>query len=46
MEKIILMALVCLPAFVFAQDGKYTVEGTIGTYNAPAKVYIQYSHKW
>ena len=42
MKKIILMALACLPAFVFAQDGKYTVEGTIGTYNAPAKIYLQY----
>src|ERR1700733_7810435 len=42
MKRIILMALACLPAFVFAQDGKYTVEGTIGTYNAPAKIYLQY----
>jgi peroxiredoxin len=41
MKKIILMALACLPAFVFAQEGKYTVEGTIGAYNAPAKGYIQ-----
>jgi peroxiredoxin len=42
MKKIVLMALVCLPAFVFAQEGKYTVKGTLGTYNAPAKVYLRY----
>jgi peroxiredoxin len=42
MKKIILMALACLPAFVFAQDGKYIINGALGNYNAPAKVYIQY----
>jgi len=42
MKKIILLALACLPAFVFAQGGKYTIEGVIGSYNAPAKVYLQY----
>ena len=31
-----------IPAIVFAQDGKFTVEGTIGTYSAPAKIYLQY----
>jgi len=42
MKKVILMALAYLPAFVFAQDGKFTVEGAIGTYNSPAKIYLQY----
>ncbi len=42
MKRIILLALLILPAFVFAQDNKYTVQGTLGTYNAPAKVYIRY----
>ncbi len=42
MKKFVLMALAFLPALVFAQDGKYTVQGTLGTYNAPAKVYLQY----
>jgi len=42
MKKIVLISLACLPAFVFAQDSKYTVKGIIGTYNAPAKVYLRY----
>jgi len=42
MKKFVLITLACLPLFVFAQDGKFTVQGTLGTYNAPAKVYIQY----
>src|SRR5471030_1176491 len=43
MKKIVLIALACLPAMVFAQEGKYIVKGTIGTYSAPAKVYLRYS---
>jgi peroxiredoxin len=42
MKKLILITLACLPAIVFAQSGKYTVEGTLGSYDAPAKVYMQY----
>jgi peroxiredoxin len=42
MKKFVLMAIAFLPALAFAQDGKYTVQGTLGTYNAPAKVYLQY----
>ena len=45
MKKITLLALACLPALVFAQDGKYIIEGTVGNYNAPAKVYLQYRVK-
>ena len=42
MKKIVLMALASLPALAFAQTGKYTVQGTIGTLNAPAKIYLQF----
>ncbi|MBK0381270.1 redoxin domain-containing protein [Mucilaginibacter segetis] len=42
MKKLILTAVASLPALLFAQTGKFTVEGNIGTYNAPAKVYLQY----
>ena len=42
MKKMILIAAALVPALAFAQGGKYTVAGTLGTYNAPAKVYIQY----
>jgi peroxiredoxin len=40
MKKMILMAIALLPAMAFAQDGTYNIQGTIGTYNAPAKVYL------
>jgi peroxiredoxin len=43
MKRIFLLILTALPAMVFAQEGKYVVKGTIGTYNAPAKVYLRYS---
>jgi peroxiredoxin len=42
MKKIALIILACLPALSFAQDAQYTVQGKLGTYNAPAKVYIKY----
>ncbi len=42
MKKIVLLVLACLPAFAFAQDNKYIVQGTLGTYNTPAKVYLRY----
>jgi hypothetical protein len=42
MKKIVLMALASLPALAFAQTGKYTVQGTIGALNAPAKIYLQF----
>jgi peroxiredoxin len=41
MKKIVLMVIASLPALVFAQNGKYTVQGTIGKLNAPAKIYLQ-----
>jgi peroxiredoxin len=45
MKKLILAAMAFLPAIAFAQDGRYAVQGTVGTYNAPAKVYIQFAIK-
>jgi peroxiredoxin len=42
MKKLILFGLACLPALVFAQDNNYTIKGSIGSFNAPAKVYLQY----
>ena len=42
MKKLLFTVIVSLPALAFAQEGKYTVNGKIGTYNAPAKVYLQH----
>jgi len=42
MKKIIIFLLTYLPVAVFAQGGKYTIEGTVGAYGPPAKVYLQY----
>lgn len=41
-KKIALTAIASAPALAFAQDTQYTVQGKIGAYNAPAKVYVQY----
>ncbi|MDB5145631.1 MAG: hypothetical protein JWQ66_4344 [Mucilaginibacter sp.] len=41
MKKFILTMIAALPFVAFAQDGRYTIQGTVGTYNAPAKVYLQ-----
>lgn len=43
MKKIILIVIACIPVLAFAQMDRYNVQGTIGSYNAPAKVYIQFS---
>jgi peroxiredoxin len=46
MKKILLIILAYLPVAAFAQDGKYTVQGTLETiYNAPAKIYLEYRIK-
>jgi peroxiredoxin len=45
MKKLISAAIVLLPAVVFAQDGKYTVQGKVGNLSTPAKMYLQYSIK-
>ena len=41
MKKKLLIPVLLLPAFVFAQD-TYTIKGKVGAYNAPAKAYLQY----
>jgi len=41
MKKLILPGVFFLPLLAFAQDGKYNIQGKVGTYNAPAKVYLQ-----
>ena len=45
MKKLTLLALAALPAFAFAQEAKYTVQGKIGENNAPAKVYLEHRSK-
>jgi peroxiredoxin len=42
MKKILLSAVALLPVLAFAQDGQFTVQGKVGVYSAPAKVYLQY----
>jgi peroxiredoxin len=41
-KKLFICMIACLPAGVFAQAGQFTIEGSLGTYNAPAKMYLQY----
>lgn len=43
MKRIILTIIATLPFVVFAQNGRYAVKGTIGSYSAPAKVYLQFA---
>jgi len=46
MKKIALLAIACLPVLAFAQDNKYVLQGTVNaSYNAPAKVYLEYRLK-
>ncbi|MBS1524237.1 MAG: AhpC/TSA family protein [Bacteroidetes bacterium] len=45
MKRLLLAAMAYLPAMAFAQGGKYTVQGTVGSYNAPAKMYLQFERK-
>lgn len=40
MKKLLLTLLIASPALVFAQNGAYTLNGKIGTLNAPAKAYL------
>jgi len=42
MKKLLLTLLVTSPALLFAQKGEYTLNGKIGTLNAPAKAYLNY----
>jgi len=43
MKKLLLTLLITSPALVFAQQGAYTLNGKIGTLNAPAKAYLMYT---
>jgi len=45
MKKLLVFVFACLPVILLAQTGRYTVEGSVGSYNAPAKVYLQYRVK-
>ena len=45
MKKIILAAITLLPLISLAQDAPYIVHGKIGSFNAPAKMYIIYQVK-
>jgi len=45
MKKLITAALASLPFITLAQDGAYTVQGKVGSYNAPAKMYLIYQVK-
>ncbi|KIO75364.1 hypothetical protein TH53_20995 [Pedobacter lusitanus] len=42
MKKLVLSLLLTTPAFGFAQAGEFTLNGKIGTLDAPAKVYLTY----
>lgn len=40
MKKIILLLTVVLPSVLFAQEIQYVISGKLGSFNAPAKVYL------
>jgi hypothetical protein len=42
MKFLFFLMIACLPAGAFAQTGQFTIEGSLGAYNAPAKIYLQY----
>jgi peroxiredoxin len=44
MRKLVLLTLGFLPLLAFAQGGKYTIDGTLGNYGPPAKVYLRYKN--
>jgi peroxiredoxin len=45
MKKLIFSAMALLPLMALAQDGAYTIQGKVGSFNAPAKIYLQYAIK-
>lgn len=45
MKKFISAAIALLPLAAFAQDGAYTIKGKVGSFNAPAKMYLEYQVK-
>jgi peroxiredoxin len=42
MKKMILIALIAIPALLQAQTGTFTLKGKVGELNAPAKAYLLY----
>jgi len=42
MKKLMLSLLLASPALAFAQQGAFTLNGKLGTLNAPAKAYLNY----
>lgn len=42
MKKLLLSILISTPVLAFAQQGEFTLNGKIGTLNAPAKAYLNY----
>jgi peroxiredoxin len=45
MKKLIAAAIALMPLFAMAQDGDYTLKGKIGSFNAPAKMYLVHQEK-
>ncbi|MFB9842260.1 TlpA disulfide reductase family protein [Mucilaginibacter ginsenosidivorans] len=45
MKKFISAAIALLPLAAFAQDGAYIIKGKVGSFNAPAKMYLEYQVK-
>jgi peroxiredoxin len=45
MKKLFACLIAFLPAAAFAQAGQFTIEGSFGSYNAPAKIYLRYQAK-
>lgn len=42
--KKLLFVLFATPLAALAQEGTFTVQGNVGSYNAPAKVYLEYEY--
>jgi peroxiredoxin len=42
MKKLLCTLMIASPALVFAQQGEFTLNGKIGTLNAPAKAFLNY----
>jgi peroxiredoxin len=42
MKKALVILLLTAPVLTFAQTGKYILKGKVGSYNAPAKAYLEY----
>ncbi len=45
MKKLFFIAFAFIPVLAFTQGRKYSIQGILGTYNAPAKVYLEINIK-